>query len=75
MSEQRTGKGNPRSSSGHGLERLHARYETEAAPGEFRSCGNQPAHIRLISRRIHLTSLVTLALRTRQPHDSFYERK
>jgi hypothetical protein len=35
-------------------QKLHARFEKEAALGGFRSCGNQPAHIRLISRRSHL---------------------
>jgi len=45
-------KGNPRQYYGQGSrESLRPRYETEAAPDGYRSCGNQPANISLIRRR------------------------
>lgn len=57
-SDYETGKGNPRRISwAQGRWSLHARREREAAPDGLRSCGNQPANTRLISRRLDLESL------------------
>ncbi len=44
-------KGNPRPAYEQ-VQPAHARRQTEAAPDGFRSCGNQPANIRLIRRRL-----------------------
>ena len=51
VDERTRPKGNPRRRYEQATS-AHARPQTEAAPDGFRSCGNQPANIRLIRRRL-----------------------